>query len=103
MKLNHTSGTWEAVLEGGRWKVRSCDGDKVIASVEKGSHDEANSKLIAASPILFEALSSLLELIGEEDLVLIPLKTATCALPKEPPVRGKSATPLRVGSGVASG
>ena len=67
MKLNHTEGTWKAVLEGGRWKVRSSE-DKVIASVEKGSQDEANAKLIAASPMIFEALSSLVELIGEEDL-----------------------------------
>jgi len=67
MKLNHTEGTWKAGLEGGRWKVRSSE-DKVIASVEKGGQDEANAKLIAASPMLFEALSSLVELIGEEDL-----------------------------------
>jgi hypothetical protein len=49
------------------------------------------------------ALSNSLAEVDLDKLVLIPLKTATCALPKEPRVRGKSATPLRAGGGVASG
>lgn len=67
MKSNYTEGAWKAVVEDGRWKVRSSE-NKVIASVEKSVQDEANAKLLAASPIMFEALSSLVELIGEEDL-----------------------------------
>lgn len=67
MKPNHTQTMWKAVLEGGRWQVFSSE-KKRIASVEKSSQDEANAKLIAASPIMFEALSSLVQLIGDEDL-----------------------------------
>jgi len=64
MKLGHS---WKAVLEGGRWKIRSSE-NTVIASVEKGSQDEATAKLIAESPMMLEALRSLMELIGDEDL-----------------------------------
>jgi len=67
MKPEHIVGNWEALLESGRWKVRSSDG-RIIASVEKGSRDKANAKLIAATPMMFEALSGLVQLIGEEDL-----------------------------------
>ena len=64
MKPSHR---WKVVLEGGLWKVRSSE-NTVIASVEKGSQDEANARLIAASPMMFEALSGLVQLIGEDDL-----------------------------------
>jgi len=67
MEPKYTSGNWKAALESGRWKVRS-SGDEIIASVEKGGQDEANAKLIAASPIMFEALSGLIQLIGDGDL-----------------------------------
>ncbi len=67
MKPKYTSGTWKALLEGGRWKVQSSE-NKVIVSIEQNSQDEANARLIAASPMMFEALSSLVELIGDEDL-----------------------------------
>jgi hypothetical protein len=67
MKPKYTAGKWKAVLEDGRWKVRSSEGG-IIASLEKGGRDEANAKLIAASPMMFEALSSLVQLIGGEDL-----------------------------------
>jgi hypothetical protein len=67
MKPTYIAGTWKAKLEGGRWKVRSSE-NNVIASVEKSGHDKANARLIAASPMMFEALSGLVELIGEEDL-----------------------------------
>ena len=67
MKPKYTSGTWKALLEGGRWEVRSSE-NKVIASIDKNSQDEANARLIAASPMMLEALSGLVQLIGEEDL-----------------------------------
>lgn len=67
MKQKYTSGTWKALLEGGRWKVQSSE-SKLIASVEKNSQDEVNARLIAASPMMLEALSGLVQLIGEEDL-----------------------------------
>jgi hypothetical protein len=67
MKPKYTSGTWKALVEGGRWKVRSSD-NSMIASIEKNSQDEANARLIAASPMMLEALSGLVQLIGEEDL-----------------------------------
>ena len=67
MEPKHTVSNWKATLEGGMWKVRSSDGG-IIASVEKGIQDEANAKLIALSPMMFQALSGLVQLIGEEDL-----------------------------------
>jgi hypothetical protein len=67
MEPKHTAGNWKAELENGRWIVRSSDGG-MIASIEKSRQDEANAKLIAASPMMFEALSCLVQLIGEEDL-----------------------------------
>ena len=67
MEPKNRGGTWKAVLEGGKWKIRSSESG-LIASIEKGSQDEANARLIAASPMIFEALSGLVQLIGEEDL-----------------------------------
>ena len=67
MTLNHTEGIWKAVLEDRQWRIRSSQ-NNLIASVEKGSHDEANAKLMAVSPMMIEALSGLVQLIGEEDL-----------------------------------
>ena len=66
MEPKYSTGNWKAVLESGRWKVRSSD-DGIIALVEKGSRDEADAKLIAASPMMFEALSGLVQLMGDED------------------------------------
>jgi hypothetical protein len=67
MKPKYTAGTWKAVIEGGEWRIRSSESG-VVASVKKGSQDEADARLIAASPMMFEALSGLVQLIGEEDL-----------------------------------
>ncbi len=67
MELGHTEGMWKAVSEDGKWKIHSSK-EEVIATVEKSRKAEANAMLIAASPMMFEALSSLVELIGEEDL-----------------------------------
>ena len=67
MTLNRTEGMWKAVLEDKQWRIRSSQ-NNLIASVEKGSHDEANAKLMAVSPMMIEALSGLVQLIGEEDL-----------------------------------
>ena len=67
MTLNRTEGMWKAVLEDRQWSIRSSQ-NSLIASVEKGSHDEANAKLMAVSPMMLEALSGLVQLIGEEDL-----------------------------------
>ena len=67
MKPRHTEGMWKAASEGGKWKVQSSK-NEVIAVVENSRKAEANAKLIAASPMMFEALSGLIQLIGEEDL-----------------------------------
>ena len=67
MNRTHTDGMWKAVSEKGIWKVHSPK-DEVIATVEKSRKAEAHAKLIAASPMMFEALSGLVQLIGEEDL-----------------------------------
>jgi len=67
MEPKYTLGTWKAVFENGRWKVESSK-NKVIALVQKSGQEEADARLIAASPMMFEALSGLVQLIGEEDL-----------------------------------
>lgn len=67
MQTKHIEGNWKAKLESGSWKICSSDGG-IIALVEKGDNDEANAKLIAASPMMIEALSGLVQLIGDEDL-----------------------------------
>ncbi|WP_041917624.1 hypothetical protein [Dehalococcoides mccartyi] len=67
MKPGHTDGMWKAVSEGGKWKVQSSK-NEVVAVVDNSRQAEANAKLIAASPMMFEALSGLVQLIGEEDL-----------------------------------
>ena len=67
MTYNRTEGMWKAVLEDSQWRIRSPQ-NILIASLEKGNHDEANAKLMAASPMMLEALSGLVQLIGEEDL-----------------------------------
>jgi hypothetical protein len=67
MKLSHVKKEWKSIQEDGVWKVRSFE-NKLIATIEKSREDKVDAKLLAASPIMFEALSSLVELIGEEDL-----------------------------------
>ncbi|MFC2001226.1 hypothetical protein ACFLUZ_01830 [Chloroflexota bacterium] len=67
MESKYTIGTWKAVFENGRWEVRSSESG-MVASIEKGGQDEPNARLIAASPMMFEALSGLVQLIGDEDL-----------------------------------
>ncbi|MFC1970708.1 hypothetical protein ACFLV0_02055 [Chloroflexota bacterium] len=67
MEPNNAPTTWKAELKGEKWQVLSSK-NEIIAIVEKGSQDEVNAKLIAASPLMFEALSSLVQLIGDEDL-----------------------------------
>ncbi len=67
MKSTSSDGMWKAINEGGRWKVHSAK-DEVVATVEKSRKAQVNAKLIAASPVMFEALSALVQLIGEEDL-----------------------------------
>jgi hypothetical protein len=67
MEPKYTSEVWSAVLEGEQWKVRSSR-NSVIASIERSDQEEANARLIASSPMMFEALSGLVQLIGEEDL-----------------------------------
>ncbi len=67
MTPKRTAGAWKAVHEGGKWEIRSMQGT-VVARVEEPGNALADAKLIAASPIMFEALSGLIQLIGEEDL-----------------------------------
>lgn len=67
MESRYIGGNWKAVLKDGEWEIRSSD-DKLIAHVIADGQSEANARLIAASPILLEALSALVQLIGEDDL-----------------------------------
>jgi len=67
MEPKYTVGNWKAILKGGRWEICSSDG-KVIAHIDRDDLSEANARLIAASPIMLEALSALVQLIGEDDL-----------------------------------
>jgi len=67
MNSDYTVGPWKAVSENGIWKVLSSE-NRTIASIEKSNCDEADARLMASSLLMFEALSSLVQLIGEEDL-----------------------------------
>ena len=67
MNSDYTVGPWKAESENGIWKVLSSE-NRTIASIEKSDCDEADARLMASSPLMFEALSSLVHLIGEEDL-----------------------------------
>jgi hypothetical protein len=67
MNTRYIKGTWKPKSEGGQWRVYSTE-NEVIASLTKNKQAEANAKLIAASHLMFEALSGLVQLIGDEDL-----------------------------------
>ena len=67
MDPNYTATPWKATFENGKWKVISSE-SKTIAVIEKSENDEADARLMATSPMMFEALSGLIQLIGEEDL-----------------------------------
>jgi len=68
MEINYTKGIWKKKLEGGQWIIYSPD-NEVIASLSKSKKSVGNARIIAASPLMFEALSGLVQLIGEEDLL----------------------------------
>lgn len=59
--------TWKVIPKGDNWIVQTQNGH-LIATIGKGKDTEANARLIAASPMMLEALSGLVQLIGEEDL-----------------------------------
>ena len=59
--------TWVAVPKGDTWIVQAQDGH-IIATLGTGKEAKKNAKLIAASPYMLEALKSVSELIGDEDL-----------------------------------
>jgi hypothetical protein len=67
MNTNYTKGIWKKKLEGGQWIIYSPE-NEVIASLSKGKQSVGNARIIAASPWMFEALSGLVQLIGDEDL-----------------------------------
>lgn len=67
MDPKYTATPWKATLDNGKWKILSSE-SKTIAVVEKSENDESDARLMAASPMMFEALSGLIQLIGEEDL-----------------------------------
>ena len=59
--------TWVAAPKGDTWTVQTQDGH-IIATTRTGKEAKKNAKLIAASPYMREALKSMVELIGDEDL-----------------------------------
>jgi len=59
--------TWKALLKGDNWIVQTQEG-RIIATLGIGKEAKKNAKLIAASPYMLEALKSMVELIGDEDL-----------------------------------
>jgi hypothetical protein len=67
MEINYTTGIWKKKLEGNQWIIYSPD-NEVIASLSKSKKSVGNARIIAASPLMFEALSGLVQLIGDEDL-----------------------------------
>lgn len=48
--------TWKAIPKGDNWIVQTQKG-QLIATIGKGKDTEANARLIAASPMMLEALS----------------------------------------------
>ena len=58
---------WKAIPKDDLWLIQDKDG-RTIASVKSGKESEKNANLIAASPYLLEALTSVVALIGDEDL-----------------------------------
>ena len=58
---------WKPLLKDGSWKVLS-DKEQLICVLTNDSNAEANARLIASSPYMFETLKCVAELIGDEDL-----------------------------------
>ncbi len=67
MEIKSMPGSWKAKLEDDLWQVEDKEGRKV-ASVMNNESAEANTRLITTSPYMLEALKSLVELIGDDDL-----------------------------------
>jgi len=67
MEAQYTTGTWKAIIKDGKWEIHNSD-NKKVASVNQSSQEKDNARLIAASPMMLEALSALVQLIGEDDL-----------------------------------
>ena len=67
MQDEFIKGSWKAEPQRGVWKILDSRG-RVVASIDKGANHETVARLIAASPMMLEALRSLMELIGEDDL-----------------------------------
>lgn len=58
---------WQAKQEKDSWAVLD-DNGHLIASVQKDQDAEAKARLMAASPLMLEALKAVMNLIGDEDL-----------------------------------
>lgn len=65
--MDNILGTWRAQKSGSTWQIMDEKG-QLIATVADIVDAEANARQISANPYLLEALKSMVELIGDEDL-----------------------------------
>lgn len=59
--------TWKAVQIDGSWLITTANGSKIAKLVGR-ANNERTANIIAASSYMLDALRSLLDLIGDEDL-----------------------------------
>ena len=65
--MANVPGTWQAKKDGDAWQVLDGEG-RLIATLADIPDAEAKAKQIAVSPYMLEALKSMVELLGDEDL-----------------------------------
>ena len=66
--MANVPGTWQAKMERDAWQVLDVDG-RLIATLADIQDAEAKAKQIAVSPYVLEALKSMVELLGDEDML----------------------------------
>ncbi len=57
--INYTPGPWRAIRQAFAWSLENMVGDVVFSSLlgPSSSHEEANVRLVAAAPDLYETLA----------------------------------------------
>ncbi len=65
--MANVAGTWQAKKNGDVWQVLDGEG-RLIATLADIPDAEAKAKQIAINPYMLEALKSMVELLGDEDI-----------------------------------
>ena len=65
--MNNIPNTWQAEKSGSTWQIMDKEG-QLIATVADIADAETKARQISANPYMLEALKSMAELIGDEDL-----------------------------------